>query len=111
MFLRRVEDEPNRMLEHEGFLFLNDVYGMLGIPKTSAGQVVGWIYDEDIPNGDNFVDFGIYNIDNPKANDFVNGYERSIVLDFNVDGVIYDKLWMLGVNAPGSGSYRDIFDY
>ena len=92
MFLKLQQSYANKKLKQDGYLFLNDVYAMLGIPKTSVGQVVGWIYDEDIPNGDNFVDFGIYNIDNPKANDFVNGYERSIVLDFNVDGVIYDKL-------------------
>ena len=92
MFLKLQQSYANDKLKRDGFLFLNDVYAMLGIPKTSAGQVVGWIYDEEIPNGDNFVDFGIYNPDNPKANDCVNGYERTIVLDFNVDGVIYDKL-------------------
>ena len=92
MFLKLQQSYANKRLKEEGYLFLNDVYEMLGFLKTSAGQVVGWIYDEDIPNGDNFVDFGIYNIDNPKANDFVNGYERSIVLDFNVDGIIYDKI-------------------
>ena len=63
-----------------------------GVSQSVHGHEYRWIYDEDIPNGDNFVDFGIYNIDNPKANDFVNGYERSIVLDFNVDGIIYDKI-------------------
>lgn len=92
MFLKLQQSYANEKLKREGYLFLNDVYEMLGIPKTSAGQVVGWIYDEDCPNGDNFVDFGIYNLDNPKAADFVNGYERAIVLDFNVDGIVYDKL-------------------
>jgi hypothetical protein len=92
LFLKLQQSFANKKLKNEGYLFLNDVYAMLGIPKTSAGQVVGWIYDEDIPSGDNFVDFGIYNQDNPKANDFVNGYERTIILDFNVDGIIYDKL-------------------
>lgn len=92
MFLKLQQSYANKRLKETGYLFLNDVYDMLGIPRTSAGQIVGWIYDEDCPNGDNFVDFGIYNPDNPKANDFVNGYERTIVLDFNVDGIIYDKL-------------------
>ena len=63
---------------------------MLGIPKTAAGQVVGWVYDEKYPVGDNFVDFGMYDLYNEKARDFVNGRERVILLDFNVDGNILD---------------------
>lgn len=92
MFIKLQQAHANDKLQAEGVLFLNDVYAMLGFPKTSAGQVVGWIYDEECPNGDNYVDFGIYDVDRPKARDFVNGYERSIVLDFNPDGIIYDKL-------------------
>ena len=65
---------------------------MIGIPKTKAGQIVGWIYDEKNPVGDNFVDFGIYDVNNEAKRDFVNGYERSILLDFNVDGNIWDKM-------------------
>ena len=91
MFLRRQQDYANEKLKADGYLFLNDVYSMLGIPKTKAGQVVGWIYDEKNPVGDNYVDFHIY--DNKESNRlFVNGYEYSILLDFNVDGVIYDKI-------------------
>ena len=65
---------------------------MLGIPRTKAGQCVGWVYDEKNPHGDNFVDFGIYNLYNEKSRDFVNGYERVIWLDFNVDGNILDLI-------------------
>ena len=64
---------------------------MLGIPRTKAGQIVGWIYDEKNPNhdGDNFVDFGIYT----KANkEFVDGFEKVAILDFNVDGPIYNLI-------------------
>lgn len=91
MFLRRQQDYANERLRSKGYLFLNDVYDMLGIPKTQAGQVVGWIYNEKNPTGANYVDFGIYDIYNEKARDFVNGYERSILLDFNVDGYILDE--------------------
>ena len=73
-------------------MFLNDVYDMLGIPRTKAGQIVGWVYDEKSPVGDNFVDFGIYNPNSEAVRNFVNGYERSILLDFNVDGPIWDLL-------------------
>lgn len=91
MFLRRQQDYANERLQSKGYLFLNEVYDMLGIPKTAAGQVVGWIYNEKNPTGANYVDFGIYDIYNEKARDFVNGYEKSILLDFNVDGYILDE--------------------
>ena len=92
MFLRRQQDWANDRLKARGYLFLNEVYESLGIPRTKAGQVVGWVYDPKNPKGDNYVDFGIYNIHNEQARDFVNGYERSIWLDFNVDGNILDLI-------------------
>ena len=88
MFLRQQQNYANELLKSRGHLFLNEVYDMLGIDRTKAGNIVGWIYDEKHPIGDNFVDFGIYVLDNEKARDFVNGRERSILLDFNVDGDI-----------------------
>ena len=97
MFLRRQQDYANEVLKAKGHLFLNDVYEMLGIPKTKAGQIVGWIYDEKNPNGDNYVDFGIYRLSGYEPSDerkraFINGYERNILLDFNVDGPIYELI-------------------
>lgn len=92
MFLKMQQNYANDLLKEQGYLFLNDVYKMLGIPQTKAGQAVGWIYDEKHPVGDNFVDFGLFNIDNERVRAFVNGYERNIVLDFNVDGVIWDLM-------------------
>ena len=92
MFLRRQQDYANEVLRTRGHLFLNEVYDMLGIPRTTAGQVVGWIYDKKNPNGDNYVDFGIYDIDDERKRAFVNGLEYNILLDFNVDGVIYDMI-------------------
>lgn len=92
MFLRQREAEATKRLKADGYLFLNDVYDMLGIPRVKYGQVIGWIYDEKNPIGDNYVDFGIYNADIEKNRDFVNRYERTILLDFNVDGNIYDLI-------------------
>lgn len=92
MFLRRQQDWANEKLKAKGHLFLNEVYDMLGMYRTKAGQVVGWIYDEKNPVGDNFVDFGIYDIHKPRNRDFVNGIERTILLDFNVDGNILDLI-------------------
>lgn len=92
MFLRRQQDYANEVLKSRGHLFLNEVYDMLGIARTRTGQVVGWIYDEKNPNGDNYVDFGIYDVTDERKRAFVNGFERNILLDFNVDGTIYDKI-------------------
>lgn len=91
-FLKQQQNWANDKLKSQGYLFLNDVYDMLGIPRTKAGQIVGWIYDEKNPHGDNFVDFGIYDYTKEVNRDFVNGYERTILLDFNVDGPIYDLI-------------------
>lgn len=92
IFLRQQQAWANDKLKLDGYLYLNDVYEMLGIQKTKAGQVVGWVYDEVNPVGDNFVDFGLYDIYNEKTRDFVNGYERVILLDFNVDGNIWELM-------------------
>lgn len=92
VFLRQVQSYMNDKLRIKGHVFLNEVYDELGIPRTKAGNIVGWIYDEKNPNGDNFIDFGIYDLNNPKSRDFVNGYERSIWLDFNVDGDILNLI-------------------
>jgi hypothetical protein len=89
MFLKDQQRYANDLLKTRGHLFLNEVYDMLGLPRSTAGAVVGWVYDEKHPVGDNFVDFGIYDLYNEKKRDFVNGYERTILLDFNVDGEIY----------------------
>ena len=89
-FLRFQQQYANDRLQSRGHLFLNEVYDSLGLPHTQAGAVVGWVVDSK--NGDTFVDFGIYDIDNENARAFINGFEKAIWLDFNVDGVIYDLL-------------------
>ena len=86
-FLKCQERYANDMLRAKGFLFLNEVYDMLGMPKTKAGQVVGWIYNEENPIGDNRVEFGL----NLERNaDFINGLTNMVLLDFNVDGNILE---------------------
>lgn len=91
-FLTQAQNTANEILKSRGHLFLNDVYEMLGFPKTKVGQVVGWVYDKDNPIGDNYVDFGFMDTHKEKARDFVNGYERVVVLDFNVDGAIWELI-------------------
>lgn len=91
MYLKQQERYATDKLRSQKYLFLNDVYDALGIPRTIAGQAVGWIYDPDDPTKDNYVDFGIFDVSKPHNGDFVNGYERSIILDFNVDGPILES--------------------
>lgn len=92
VFLKSQQNYANDMLIARGRLFLNEVYEMLGIPKTKAGQVVGWVYDPEHPVGDNYVDFGFYDLDKERVRRFVNGDERNILLDFNVDGNIWEQM-------------------
>lgn len=85
-FLVAQQNWANDKLRAQGHLFLNEVYDSLGIPRTRAGSVVGWSFSG---NGDNYVDFGIFDGDK-QTRAFVNGLEGSVLLDFNVDGVILD---------------------
>lgn len=90
-FLRAQERWATDRLRSVGHLFLNEVYDMLGIPRSSAGAIMGWVYDPKNP--DRKVDLGIYNIHIPANRDFVNGWERSIWIDPNIDKEpIYTKI-------------------
>lgn len=91
--LRLSERQANDILKSRGYIYLNEVYDMLGIPQTSAGQRVGWFrgFGDNI-DGDGYVDFGLYDVNREKIRDFVNGYEAVALLDFNVDGIIDTKV-------------------
>lgn len=84
-FLLRQQDFANEKLKSKGYLFLNEVLDMVGIQRTKAGQAVGWMINGD---GDGYVDFGIFDIHCEANRNFVNGLEKSIWLNFNVDGDI-----------------------
>ena len=92
MFLKSQQQYANDLLKARGRLFLNEVYEMLGIDKTKAGQIVGWVYNPENPIGDNFVDFGIFDMSKERVRAFVNGYEPNILLDFNVDGDVWSLM-------------------
>lgn len=89
MFLRAQQNYANDKLKAIGHLTLNEVYDMLGFQDTKAGMVVGWIYNLDCPNGDNYVEFDIKKVH--VANE-VGEYEEAYVIDFNVDGNIYNEM-------------------
>lgn len=88
LFLKGVETEANHILHGRGYIFLNEVYDMLGYEHTQVGQLVGWVDNGD----DGFIDFGLADLNNRNTRRFINGQENAVLLDFNVDGMIWDKI-------------------
>lgn len=88
MFLEAVQQGVNDLLHSRGHVFLNEVYTELGYDHTQPGQLVGWVRG----NGDNYIDFGIHEFENEKKREFILGHEKSVILDFNVDGTIIDLI-------------------
>lgn len=86
-YLRAQQSIYNDKLKANGYVFLNDVLKATGFPTTRVGQEVGWIYNPDDPNIDNYIDFGIHEV---RVDD--DGYKRVIMLEFNVDGSIINKV-------------------
>lgn len=86
-FLRATQTYFNDLLNRRGFLFLNEVYSHLGLDETPEGQLMGWIRDKD-----SYVDFGIFDGKTEASRAFINENEASVLLDFNVDGYILDKI-------------------
>lgn len=87
-FLMDVMGRMQDRFDRQGYLLLNDVYRALDIPETYGGSVCGWIKGL----GDNVIDFGIFDCYKESNRRFVNGYEPVILLDFNHDGYILDKI-------------------
>lgn len=71
------------MLRARGHLMLNEAYDVLGFPRTAAGAVIGWVYEEGSDFGDNFVDLGLGKCEEVGPD---------IPIIFNVNGNILDKL-------------------
>lgn len=89
-FLKSQQTYANQKLNSNGYLLLNEVYDALGFPRTSDGAVVGWLAQGD---GDGFVDFGIWDDDRMEQfHAFLVGHEGDILVDFNVDGLVYDLI-------------------
>lgn len=84
-FIENIEEAANLTLRRRGYIFLNEVYQLLGFDETPEGQLVGWL--ENTENGDGEVKFAIKEVLDDKNEDNDVWY-----LDFNVDGVIFDKI-------------------
>lgn len=91
MFLRGIQSQMTDKLlnSKSGCLFLNDVYDALGFDPTPVGQIVGWVVGE---GNNNKVDFGLDKWTDRDIRRFINGRENVVLLDFNVDGVVWDKI-------------------
>lgn len=97
-FVQSMLNHARDMLQVNGFVFLSDVYDLLGFERTAASQVVGWVKKAKInpetgeQMNDGFIDFGVWNNGVYKGKEWVNGNVKAIQLDFNVDGPVLDIL-------------------
>lgn len=85
MFLRAQEAYANDRLQARGHLFLNEVLDDLDLPRTPAGQIVGWT--KDGPDG--YVNFHIIEVERETED---GRFEPALLLDFNVEGNIWEKM-------------------
>jgi len=86
-FLEAQQRYFNQMLMTHKHVFVNDIYDNLGMERTREGQLFGWVYPAK--EGESFIDFNMYNCSNV---DFVINGDRSVLLDFNVQGIIYNLI-------------------
>lgn len=85
MFLRSQERYCNDILRHRGHIFLNEVFDMLGLPRTKLGQIVGWYYNENSPKETIWVNFEVF-----EGTDDEGDYSATII--FNTQGEILSKI-------------------
>ena len=85
MFLKAQQAFANDKLQTRGHLFLNEVLDDLDLPRTPAGQIVGWT--KDGPDG--YVNFRIVEVDRETED---GRHEPALLLDFNVEGNIWEKM-------------------
>lgn len=92
-YVLHMQNYFNEILQSRGHVFLNEVYDAFGIPRTRAGQAVGWVYNKDGKTaGDNYIDFGVFDMTREANRRFVNRQERVILLEPNVDGDIWSLM-------------------
>lgn len=85
MFLKAQQAFANDKLQTRGHLFLNEVLDDLDLPRTPAGQIVGWT--KDGPDG--YVNFRIVEVERETED---GRHEPALLLDFNVEGNIWEKM-------------------
>jgi hypothetical protein len=86
-FIKAVQSYLNDQLRINGHVFLNDAYRQLGFPDSKAGAIVGWVYEAHKGDGDNYIDLKLHSHENMSGRSI-----PSILVDFNVDGIIFDMI-------------------
>lgn len=89
-FLSTVESQMNTLLQYRGNVFLNEVLDKLGMERTQEGSVLGWVQKKGEPT--QFIDFRKMILDTPMARDLEYPDRGSWMLDFNVQGYIWDEI-------------------
>lgn len=92
IFLTTAQQMFNDILNRRGYVTLNQVYDHLGLEETPEGQYIGWYRRNQGSEDVKYIDFGIFNLDNERTRAFINDQEPSVLLDFNVDGFILDRM-------------------
>lgn len=85
-FLQCVQNHMNQRLQARGHVFLNDIFDALGMERTKAGSICGWVRNGD---GDNYIDLGIFEAFNSPLADAL---DPEIWLDPNLDGIVYELI-------------------
>lgn len=85
MFLKAQQAFANDKLQTRGHLFLNEVLDDLDLPRTPAGQIVGWTK----AGPDGYVNFRIVEVERETED---GRHEPALLLDFNVEGNIWEKM-------------------
>lgn len=89
VFLRQQQNWANDLLRVRGYVFLNEIYAMLGFSHTKAGAILGWVYAKD-SEGDNFVDFGCWGpLTASSELDDCETREGDIHLQFNATPILH----------------------
>lgn len=85
MFLKAQQQYANDKLQARGHVYLNEVLDDLDLPRTPAGQIVGWT--KDGPDG--YINFRIIEVERETED---GRHEPALLLDFNVEGDIWSQM-------------------
>ena len=89
LFLSSTQNYLNDRLQARGHVFLNEVLEALGFEDTPEGALTGWVKNGE---GDGYISFGVSGHWNERYDHETDVMTDDYILDFNVDGIIWDKI-------------------